>query len=1146
MRLARLTLERYGPFDRLDLPLDVAPGRLNLLVAPNGFGKSVIRRGIGDLLFGIPERTPMDFRFGTERMRLLADVLQGGKQYAVVRRKGRGNTLASADGTPIPPELVQRIFGAADETMFRELFGLDTALLRSGGQALVRSQGRLGEVLFAAGGGIGRVRDLLAQLERQRDEFGQAGVRHRSRPIWRAFSDLEEARASLKKAALKPDSWSRLEQEAEEASQRLKALHEEREALAAERDRLCVNRAVRPWLDRLRLARDDYEKTQDAPDVDASFEARWRKSLEEAVQAASRLADREADLARECEARATLSFDQAWLDAASQIEALGEMRGRSQGALKDLPGVQDSLAETRRRCASLRRDLGWPDAVALPPAPAVGDALRRLRERPKLAADAEAAETQRAEAEAELGDRQQALAAIPAPEDTERLAALAGMLRAEGDPAVRCKSAADNQRAAASALRAACAAIPDRPHAEADLQITAPLSEPELDFVERALADAELNHRECARAAASLRADSEAGQARLDTLVQTAKLPAPGALAAAREQRDALLARLCADPASKAPDTILLLDRAMHAADAVADALIEHAKEAAEAAALRTELDRLAQKQTIAQAKLADDASRLSKARADFVALAARAGSTAPNVASLRAFRRARDEAVSRLLKQREAETEEADMRAQLAALGEPLAAALGVSLPPVEALGTLLAEADRRIAAAKGVAAQRASLERQVETQRRTLAERAKAAAKTRAKLDVWEQAWAETSPALARPHGETLQATEEALALIEELRARESERASNALRVSDMQRDIAKLQTEVAALLPLAPDLYGLQPVEAAQALERRLLDERQRSTRCLDADELIKKRKNSVEEARDTSAEAMRSLAGLRAALRADTDEAAETQLHRARTARDARRNRDEAERELARQGGGLPVEALAERCASSSEDADALRVAGIDVRLAELVGLIETAQEQRLNAAKARKDAEDGEGAAEAAARRESAQAELARSTEEALLFHAAHALLQTALDRQAEGADQPLLRRIGEVFATITGGAYAGVAIEDTKAGQVMVAIESEGGVRKSLEHLSEGTSDQLYLALRIAALEQSAANAPPLPFIVDDVLQTFDDPRTESTLRALLSLSDHVQVIALTHHRHVERLATDMPIHVLDPCAAAV
>ena len=155
MRLATLTLERYGPFERLELPFDPAPARLNLIVAPNGYGKSVIRTAIGDLLFGIPERTGMDFRFGTERMRLVADVVHADGRSTLIRRKGRGNTLAYADGAPVPPEAVRAMLGSADRDVFQELFGLDTELLRRGGQELIRSQGLLGQVLFAAGGGMG-------------------------------------------------------------------------------------------------------------------------------------------------------------------------------------------------------------------------------------------------------------------------------------------------------------------------------------------------------------------------------------------------------------------------------------------------------------------------------------------------------------------------------------------------------------------------------------------------------------------------------------------------------------------------------------------------------------------------------------------------------------------------------------------------------------------------------------------------------------------------------------------------------------------------------------------------------------------------------------------------------------------------------
>ncbi|TAJ82082.1 hypothetical protein [Reyranella sp.] len=40
-----------------------------------------------------------------------------------------------------------------------------------------------------------------------------------------------------------------------------------------------------------------------------------------------------------------------------------------------------------------------------------------------------------------------------------------------------------------------------------------------------------------------------------------------------------------------------------------------------------------------------------------------------------------------------------------------------------------------------------------------------------------------------------------------------------------------------------------------------------------------------------------------------------------------------------------------------------------------------------------------------------------------------------------------------------------------------------------------------GTADQLFTALRIAALEEYLTASPPLPFIVDDLFANFDDER---------------------------------------------
>jgi uncharacterized protein YhaN len=73
--------------------------------------------------------------------------------------------------------------------------------------------------------------------------------------------------------------------------------------------------------------------------------------------------------------------------------------------------------------------------------------------------------------------------------------------------------------------------------------------------------------------------------------------------------------------------------------------------------------------------------------------------------------------------------------------------------------------------------------------------------------------------------------------------------------------------------------------------------------------------------------------------------------------------------------------------------------------------------------------------------------------------------------------------------------------------------------------------MSEGTRDQLYLALRLAYLEECADRTEPIPFIGDDPVTSFDDKRTTQGLKALAATGTHIQPILFTHHHHVVELA---------------
>ena len=72
-----------------------------------------------------------------------------------------------------------------------------------------------------------------------------------------------------------------------------------------------------------------------------------------------------------------------------------------------------------------------------------------------------------------------------------------------------------------------------------------------------------------------------------------------------------------------------------------------------------------------------------------------------------------------------------------------------------------------------------------------------------------------------------------------------------------------------------------------------------------------------------------------------------------------------------------------------------------------------------------------------------------------------------------------------------------------------------------------VDGLSDGTRDQLFLALRIAALELQSEQGDPVPFIADDLFINFDDERSQAGLKALWSLSTKTQVIFLSHQQHL-------------------
>lgn len=164
---------------------------------------------------------------------------------------------------------------------------------------------------------------------------------------------------------------------------------------------------------------------------------------------------------------------------------------------------------------------------------------------------------------------------------------------------------------------------------------------------------------------------------------------------------------------------------------------------------------------------------------------------------------------------------------------------------------------------------------------------------------------------------------------------------------------------------------------------------------------------------------------------------------------------------------------------------------------------------------------------------AAAAREAAEAAAARIRAQFrpwARLRLAHALLQEALKRYRERSQAPMIATASGYFARMTAGRYPRLLAEDTDT-KPRLAAERDDGRIIGVEAMSEGTADQLYLALRLAALELRRASHPALPLILDDVLITSDEQRAANILAALCDFARGQQVMLFTHHHHLLELA---------------
>lgn len=1125
MRLRRLDLLRYGHLT--DAVLDFVPGaRLHVVLGANEAGKSTALSALGDALFGFPHRSPYGFLHDQDTLRVgFTLAARDGQEASFIRRKGRRDTLRDGQDGVLPDTALSPFLHGMGRERFEEGFGLDGARLRAGANALLLSGGEAGEAMLA-GSGLTNLRKVLEEIDRLARE--QHGSGHGRRALAEAVNAWRDATREMDDRMLGHAAWRETEQAFEDAEARLARAGEEANALAREASRLERVRRVAPVLAALDQVRAEMAELADTPRLPTNVRGVFETLTNDRRRALDDVSRNEQDARDLRESRDRLVQDGPILATQDSVAELVSRSGAVAQDIADLPAAESHLRQYRTRVADALAALGLdqtPEQArdAIPTDRTRRTANRLAQRHPGLAdkvvETTKGLETARrrlekAEAAAEAAGRPASPALL-----RRAVTEVRGLGPLDADLA-RARQAADMaERAVATALRAL-------PLWDADATTLAAAPIPlaaDAEAAAGALSDARASAAEAATTLARQAAELAGQERELAEIAAGGIVPTQDAIAEARARRDdawrSLRVAWSADAASA-------YEALVAEADHLADRCVVESERVGAYNAGRERLRRLRTDHDAAVTARLGAEAKVGTAEAAWAKLWAPAGIEPGLPAAMAEWRRARTDVLRLADAATQRRQEAADLSARLDAARARLTDAMGTA-DTQDQLAAMLARAELQCEAAEAAEAAERHARRELEDARARMEEQSAAVATARADMQAWDVTWAEAVVALGLPATTGLEEAEAALAAWATIAEAAPAWRDAAARIEEMRRRIDGFETEVTALRARLREPPSEETATAAMTrLSRRLDAARQAEAEARRLTRELEQRSQKLVDARRRADTAEADLANLRVAAGAADDATLLATMERA-----ARRDRlevtlAELTQTLLKNGDGADEAALrveadgvdpdiaAARVLAIQDEADALRQEHVSLS-AERTRLAAelAAMRQGKDAAAKAQEAADALAAARAAAER------YAR-------LHAARVLLRAGIERFRKEQQGPLLRAAGGHLATLTAGRYERLIVDSVSEKPTLLAVRADG-TECPVEALSEGTRDQLYLALRVAAIEAHAARAEPMPFIADDLLVNFDDVRAAAGLRLLGQLGASTQVVLFTHHQHI-------------------
>ena len=126
-----------------------------------------------------------------------------------------------------------------------------------------------------------------------------------------------------------------------------------------------------------------------------------------------------------------------------------------------------------------------------------------------------------------------------------------------------------------------------------------------------------------------------------------------------------------------------------------------------------------------------------------------------------------------------------------------------------------------------------------------------------------------------------------------------------------------------------------------------------------------------------------------------------------------------------------------------------------------------------------------------------------------------IFNKTKELIESSYQEMKNNVTPKFNKNLSENIKKISNGKYKKIILNNG------ISVELDNGQYVSIDRLSTGTIEQIYLSLRLSVINEISEES--LPILLDETFAYYDDERLKSTLEFLSKINNQILIFTCTN-----------------------